>query len=304
MKTIYHGFLPQHTASTHRVFAIVDHGSGETVEALATFPTAERADTVADLLNLLTVGYPPERTRERLLTALDAEPGPVRASVTAILDALRPSRHRLAVQLRRRAHAGIASFPTNGCPTGGCGTCPTCGDGCLDCPACDSGECDACLAPVITPRTALLLYVAAMTLSDEVSGAMRDLDNWDFPPFIKQLTPTSLVQFRATFVALAADLAHGIEPQPRTNAEEIALHLMTDRANVELELGSYDDMLERLPESAADYDWDSILEELVQDNDYTGLMAYRGKLPAKEVTKSLFERFDNMLERPYAATTP
>lgn len=38
MRTIYHGFLPQQTASTHRVFAIVDHGGGETVEALATSP--------------------------------------------------------------------------------------------------------------------------------------------------------------------------------------------------------------------------------------------------------------------------
>ncbi|RNH87201.1 hypothetical protein EEZ25_34365 [Micromonospora aurantiaca] len=78
---------------------------------------------------------------------------------------------------------------------------------------------------------------------------------------------------------------------------------MTDRANVELELGSFDDMLERLPESATDYDWDGVLDELFQDNDYTGLMAYRGRLPAEEVT-TLFERFDNMLERPYAATAP
>ncbi|ROT33439.1 hypothetical protein [Micromonospora sp. HM5-17] len=301
MKMTYHAFLPQHTAGTHRVFAVVDHGAGETVEALATFPTAERADTIADLLNLLTAGHPPELTRDRLLAALEAEPGPVRASVTSMLDAIRPSRYLLAVQLQRRATAGIASFPVNGCPAGGCGTCTTCGGGCLDCPACDSGECETCIAPVITPRTARLLYVAAELLSDQLSGIMGDLDMWGFPPFVKQLSPVTLAQFRTAFLALATDLAHGVEPHPRTNAEEIALHLMTDRANVELETGVFDDELERLPESAADYDWEGILESLFQDNDYAGLLAYRGKLPAKEVV-SLFERFDNMPARPYATT--
>lgn len=301
MKTTYHGFLPQHTGITHRVFAVVDRGTGETVEALATFPTAERADTIADLLNLLTVGHPPETARDRLLASLDAEPGPVRASITSILDALRPSRHLLAVRLQRRVTAGIASFPVSGCPSGGCGTCTACGDGCLDCLACDDGECYHCVPPVVTPRTALLLHVAAVILSDEVRGLMGELEIWDFPPFLKHLSPAALDQFRTVFLALATDLAHGAEPRPRTNAEEIALHLMTDRANGVLELGSVDEELERLPASEADYDWEGILEDLFQDNDYAGLMAHRGKLPAKEVA-SLFERFDNMPERPYATT--
>ena len=45
-------------------------------------------------------------------------------------------------------------------------------------------------------------------------------------------------RFRTAFLDLAADLAHGAEPHPRTNAEEMALHLMTDRATVEFELGT------------------------------------------------------------------
>ncbi|GAA2223148.1 hypothetical protein ACFY2R_28100 [Micromonospora olivasterospora] len=301
MKTVYHGFLPQHTASTHRVFAVVDHGGGETVEALATFPTAERADTIADLLNLLTAGHPPERTHDRLLAALDAEPGPVRASVTSILDTLSHNKHALAAHLRRRTAAGIASFSVSGCPSGGCGTCTTCSEGCLDCPACDSGECDTCMAPVITPRTALLLHATAEIFSDEVRMTAKDPDGWyDFPPFVQHLSPEAANRFRTAFLNLAADLAHGIEPHPRTNAEEIALHLMTDRANVILELGTFDDELERLPESTADYDWEGILDVLFQDDDYAGLMAHRGKLPAKTVV-SMFERFDNMPERPHAA---
>ncbi|MEV4629765.1 hypothetical protein AB0J90_26220 [Micromonospora sp. NPDC049523] len=81
----------------------------------------------------------------------------------------------------------------------------------------------------------------------------------------------------------------------------MALHMMTDRAIVELELGSSDDELERLPESAADYDWEGVLDAFFQDNDYAGLMTSRGKLPAKEVA-NLFERFDNMPDRPYATT--
>ncbi|MDG4834202.1 hypothetical protein O7627_33600 [Solwaraspora sp. WMMD1047] len=302
MKTIYHGFLPQHTASTHRVFVIVDHGGGETVEALATFPTAERADTVADLLNLLTVGNPPELTRDRLLAAVDAEPGPVRASVTSILDDLDTNTHALAVHLRRRATAGFASFPVTGCPTGGCDTCTTCGQACLDCAACDSGECGACMPPVITPRTALLLHAAAEILSDEVTEALEDPGGWqEFPPFIRHLSPVAVDRFRTALLDLAADLAHGAEPHPRTNAEEIALHLMTDRATVELELGAFDDDLKQLPESTADYDWEGILDALFQDSDYAMLMANPGKLNAKTVV-SLFEPFDNMPERPYAAS--
>ncbi|GAB3967042.1 hypothetical protein GCM10027615_15680 [Plantactinospora veratri] len=101
------------------MLAVVDHGIGETVEALATFPTAERADTIADLLNLLTVGHPPAQTRDRLLAALDAEPGPVRTSVISILDSLGPNRHALAARLRRRTTAGIASFPGTSCPSEG-----------------------------------------------------------------------------------------------------------------------------------------------------------------------------------------
>ncbi|QDY11128.1 hypothetical protein FJK98_31580 [Micromonospora sp. HM134] len=303
MKTIYHGFLPQHTASTHRVFAIVDHGGGETVEALATFPTAERADTIADLLNLMTVGHPPELTRDRLLAALDAEPGPVRASVTSILDDLDTNTHALAVHLRRRATAGFTSFPVTGCPTNGCDTCTTCGEGCLDCAACDSGDCDTCLPPVITPRTALLLHVAAEILSDEITEALEDPDGWEefLPPFFRHLSPIAVGRFRTAFLDLAADLAHGAEPHPRTNAEEMALHLMTDRASVELEIGAFDDDLKQLPDSTADYDWDIILQALFQDSDYAMLMTNPGKLHAKTIA-SLFEPFDDMPERPYAAS--
>ncbi|BCL14606.1 hypothetical protein [Micromonospora sagamiensis] len=302
MKTIYHGFLPQHTASTHRVFAIVDHGGGETMEALATFPTAERADTVADLLNLLTVGHPPERTRDRLLAALDAEPGPVRAAVTSILDALDTNPHALAVHLRRRATAGFASFPVTGCPTGGCDTSMTCADGCLDCAACDSGECDTCMPPVITPRTALLLHTAAEILSDEVTAALENPDGWEaFPPFFRHLPPAAVERFRTAFLDLAADLTHGAEPHPRTNAEEMALHLMTDRATAELELGAFDKDLEQLPETTADYDWEGILDTLFQDSDYTMLMTNPGKLHAKTIA-SLFHPFDDMPERPYTTS--
>ncbi|MDG4794977.1 hypothetical protein [Micromonospora sp. WMMD1082] len=303
MKTIYHGFLPQHTASTHRVFTVVDHGGGETVEALATFPTAERADTIADLLNLLTAGHPPAQTRDRLLAALDAEPGPVRTSVTSILDALGSNRHALAGHLRRRTAAGIASFSTNGCPADGCGTCTRCGEGCLECPACDSAECYDCVPPVITPRTARLLHAAAVILSDEIRMAVKDPIGWEeFPPFVRRLPPEAMDQFRMAFLNLAADLAHGAEPHPRTNAEEVALHLMTDRANVLLELEVFDDDLERLPESTADYDWEGILDDLFQDNDYAALLAHRGK-PAAKTVVSMFERFDNMPDRPYAASS-
>jgi len=100
----------------------------------------------------------------------------------------------------------------------GCGTCKTCGDGCVDCPACDSGDCDTCLPPVIKPRTALLLHIAAVVLSDEVSGGMGDLEIFDFPPYTWRLVPAALGQFRTAFLALAADLAHGFEPHRGTNA--------------------------------------------------------------------------------------
>ncbi|MFC8848543.1 MULTISPECIES: hypothetical protein [unclassified Micromonospora] len=284
------------------MFAIVDHGSGETVEALATFPTAGRADTIADLLNLLSVGHPPQRTRDRLLTALDAEPGPVRAAVTSILDALDASPHALAMHLRRRATAGLASFPVTGCPTDGCDTCTTCADGCLDCDACDNGECDTCIPPVITPRTALLLHTAAEILSDEVTSASEDPDGWEeFPPFFQHLSPAAVDRFRTAFLDLAADLAHGTEPHPRTNAEEMALHLMTDRAAIELELGTFDDDLKQLPESTADYDWEGILNTLFQDSDYAMLMTNPGKLHPTTIT-SLFEPFDNTPKRPYTTS--
>lgn len=93
--------------------------------------------------------------------------------------------------------------------------------------------------PVITPRTALILHTAAEILSDEVMAALEDPDGWDeFPPFFRHLSPVAVERFRTAFLDLAADLAHGVEPHPRTNAEEMALHLMTDRATVELELGT------------------------------------------------------------------
>ncbi|MEV6602404.1 hypothetical protein AB0M36_36975 [Actinoplanes sp. NPDC051346] len=301
MSTLYRGFLPQHTSSTHRVFAVVDHGDGETVQALATFPTAQRANTVTDLLNLLAAGYPPEGTRERLVAALDAEPGPVRASVTAILDVLESNPYALTLDLRRRETAGFASFLITGCPEGGCGTCTACGDDCLDCPACDTDGCGTCIAPVITPRTALLLHAAGDILSDEIRMAVEDPDGWDaFPPFFSHLSAVAVDGFRSAFLDLAADLAHGVEPHPRTMAEEIALHLMTDRAQVDLELGVFDDELKQLPESSADYDWEAILDVLYQDSDYVGLMGNPGKLHAKTVV-ALFERFNNMPERPYTS---
>jgi hypothetical protein len=157
------------------------------------------------------------------------------------------------------------------------------------------------MPPVITPRTALLLHAAAEMLSDEVGEALEDPDSWEeFPPFFRHLSPAAADRFRTAFLDLAADLAHGAEPHPHTNAEEIALHLMTDRANVELELGSFDDDLKQLPESAADYGWEAILDVLYQDSDYTMLMANAGKLPADTVV-AFFEPFNNIPERPYVS---
>lgn len=244
----------------------------------------------------------PRHSRDRLLAALDAEPGPVRASITSILDHLDTNTQPLAVHLRRRATAGFASFPVTGCPTDGCDICTTCDQGCLDCAACDSGECDTCMPPVITPRTALLLHAAAEILSDEAMEALEDPDGWEeFSPFFRHLSPAAVDRFQTAFLDLAADLAHGAEPHPHTNAEEIALHLMTTRATVELELGTFDDDLNQLPESTADYDWEAILDALYQDSDYTMLMAKPGKLPADTVA-ALFQPFNNIPERPYAAS--
>ncbi|MEU2615049.1 hypothetical protein ABZ570_26220 [Micromonospora sp. NPDC007271] len=94
---------------------------------------------------------------------------------------------------------------------------------------------------VITPRTALLLHAAAEILSDEVRISAKDPDGWcDFPPFVQHLSPVAADSFRTAILNLAADLAHGVEPHPRIDAEETALHLMTDRADGILELGTFD----------------------------------------------------------------
>jgi hypothetical protein len=284
------------------VFTVVDHGKGETLEALATFPTAERADAVADLLNLLAAEHPPTGVRERLQAALDSEPGPVRASVNSIVDRLDQSERTLANHLQRRLAAAFACFPISGCPPTGCGKCVRCADNCVDCTTCDDAGCDTCLLPAITPRTAFLLHAAGEILSDETAAALEDPGDWDqFPPFFQHLSSVAVDKFAAAFLSLAADLAHSVEPHPRSTAEEIALHLMTERAKVELELGSFDDYLDQLPESQADYDWDAVLEDLYQDSDYVGLMSHPGKLAASTVV-GLFERFANMPEREQPAT--
>ena len=47
----YLAFVPAHTASRHRVLAIVDRGDGAEADAVATFPDAPSATVLAAALN-------------------------------------------------------------------------------------------------------------------------------------------------------------------------------------------------------------------------------------------------------------
>jgi hypothetical protein len=147
----------------------------------------------------------------------------------------------------------------------------------------DEDECVVCGSWQLTPRTADVLDTALSVLSDH---AHHDTDergsqtvqgktdpNWMFFDKLPRLTWGMSADWRRGIAHacedLLRDLAEGNWPEPRTNAEEIVLHLAIRDAP------AYLDMIEdggfpnhgHLPRHRDDYDWDGCSEVFFQDHD-------------------------------------
>jgi hypothetical protein len=307
----YLAFLPWHIPGQHHVLAVVSHGGGAELQALASFPEAQPAAVLADALNGVLSG---QVTAEwQLAAALEAAPGPVQAAVGGLMPALAAASASDQVQARRVAGylrgpgGGHELFPITRCPPGGCGACDGCWQDCAECGECADGGCDVCLPPAITPRTAAVLGHALAILADEAydyvygtglcaGGAPGPLGA--VPPCAAGQDAWFLRRYARAFDDLCGDLEAGRLPLPACTAEEIALDIAIGDAqriqHDERELA--EDMAKDCPASRFDYDWARLQDVLFQDKDYESLLDMPFPV-ADDEAEQWFEEFSNIAPR-------
>lgn len=275
-------FLPQHTPSKHRVMAVVCHERGAEIEALASFPDAATANTLAEVLNGVLTRQ--DTAHRRLATVLSQVPDPVRAAVQQLLpDMVAIAAEDTSVaQVARHLPCPLSNayllFPTSNCPDR-CEMCGTCQDDCAQCETCSFGGCDTCVPVAVTPRTAAVLGVSLALLADEaydhightgVCNGGQPGPLGAVPRCLTGQNPWVLRRYARAFDDLAEDL----------DAGEMVADLEAD-----------------LPSSRWDYDFDALQDVLFQDKDYEGLLdAPAARLTSAEA-EGWFEEFGNIPPR-------
>jgi hypothetical protein len=147
---------------------------------------------------------------------------------------------------------------------------------------CERDDCEICTGWQLTPRTADALHSALSVLSDQAYDDVAergnapvepgDRDDWWVFDRLPRLTWTQDAHWRRRFARacddLVTDLEKGEVPEPRSNAEEMALHLAIRDAPRWLEVADENEgPHNQLPEHRDDYDWDLYSEMLFQDHD-------------------------------------
>jgi hypothetical protein len=284
----YEAFLPHHTASKHRIMALTESlDEHDQLHAVATVSDELTARRLSDALNSWLLGR--RNHADRLTAALAGLPDSVQAAIRQLPidpDAAEIGALPLAAQLRTEPIDGILLFPTTACAPGRCGVCTDCADDCRSCSICnneDGHPCEDCMPPDLTPRTALALAMAGDVLADQCfdvlpdpqdpqSGGDRD---WlPLPNLLHKQTDDFMRRMARCFDDLVADLRNGLRPEPRNIAEELALHLMIERADVyhtdepEL-LESYEPLI---PATRHDNDFLVLIDTLLVDADHFGYL--------------------------------
>jgi hypothetical protein len=161
---------------------------------------------------------------------------------------------------------------------------------------CEQESCDICMGWQLTPRTADLLHTALATLADQVFDDVeahgsepvqeKYAFDWSVLDRFPRITWNQDSEWRRHVARacddLTDDLARGGWPTPRSNAEEMVLHLAIHDGPSwqEVKDDIQDKAHEVLPRHSLDYDWDMCSEMLFQDHDI--LMLYDESLDGIE----------------------
>ncbi|MEV6661523.1 hypothetical protein [Nocardia fluminea] len=284
LRNRYKLFLTQSIPSKHRVFAIDQRrGSWDDLHAIATFETRWEAVRLADALNELLTGteLAPQFVDEALVTA----PTPVRSQVNKIAEAINTGGDTNQAQyylfaLSRPSICGVMRFPLG--PRGG-----------VDLSAdYDNDHPDFDLAfhsRPITPRTAEALRTEGACLSDDID----EVGDECLPPGLQGHGKPFRDRFIACVDALVDDLEHGEIPEPRCNAEVIALWTMLQFAQETMtEDGLISPSINDLPPSDYDYQFNQLRDDLYEDHDVLDFFTDVGTTTTfAENVDGLFEPF-------------
>lgn len=148
----------------------------------------------------------------------------------------------------------------------------------MKCPDCEGDDCILCEEPVFTPRTVQALFTAFNVRADDgyddieaygdgplEIGRCALLD--EYPQFTWGCDALWRRMAVRSFDDLAADMIAGVRPQARCPSEEVAV-LLAARWAAAL-VGDDPEVLGVQDHLAtdSDYQWDMVLEELLQDLD-------------------------------------
>jgi hypothetical protein len=149
---------------------------------------------------------------------------------------------------------------------------------------CGRLDCGDCEMWQLTPRAAAALWVAAVVTADDAYDdiaeyghtAIADADGWSvfdqYPPITYRQDADWRRGAARAYHDLAADLAAGRWPRPRSAAEEMALHLVVERArdwaaDPDAGIGIRPQEVAGLPAHRDDLDWQGALDALFADHD-------------------------------------
>lgn len=143
---------------------------------------------------------------------------------------------------------------------------------------CGGPACEEC-PDVVTARTALALHMQVGLITSQGFASLDDAKDpteyhlFDELPPVAQLHLTKqwYLRFLRAFVDLGNMLSSGVEPRPRCTAEEMALHILVAEAAEFVAAGGPELLVpgstDHLPDDTDDYEFDSVLDELLEDDD-------------------------------------
>ena len=155
-----------------------------------------------------------------------------------------------------------------------------CAKDCGKCPKCLAAEADA----MFSPRNAVLMYECTEFLNDHLR---QDGDSWDalkglLPRIARSKEPQFYARFVEIFDRFNKVLSQGEFPDPKSTAEEMALHIaldemesrVDDAEHIEIgknEILRFPEYDQSLPRSEDDFDTEILRMSLLQDQDILNL---------------------------------
>ncbi len=165
-------------------------------------------------------------------------------------------------------------------------------------------------SPILTARSAFVLYCAILIVTEKILNQVGSSDTKRqrvslLPDFVGERTHNWWLRLVTCAADLTEDIEDGQTPEPQCVGEDVIMYLalrkLRDTENPESLLSvSESNALRHIPVRKADYDWNAIEAQLLDDDDMALVEALGdgAAVPQEMLPENWFRWFSERLSRP------